>query len=100
MLPVPGITGVTGAQGTGVISVEHEAITGSNVTNKAKIVIVVVSQTAQQAWVKVVENTSTTTEVNTGLTGTNPMEVYVYALDYRGSAKVASVSKHQQVTPA
>ena len=99
-LPTPGITGITGAQGTGVLSVEHEAITGSNVTSKAKIVIVAVSKSAQQAWVKVVDNASTTTEVETGLTGTNPFEVYVYSLDYRGSAKVASISKHQQVTPA
>lgn len=99
-LPTPQGAAATGAQGTGVISVPVTQITGTNVTTKAKIVIVVVSQTASQAWVEVVDNAADTVEVNTGVTGTNPMEVYVYAIDYRGSAKVGSLSRHQQVTPA
>ena len=75
-------------------------ITGTNVTPKAKIVIVVVSQTAQQAWVAVEDNASKDATVNTGLTGTKPLDVYIYAIDYRGSAKVGSLSRYQQVTPA
>ena len=99
-LPTPQGAAATGAQATGVVTVPVTAITGTNVTAKAKIVVVVVSQTAQQAWVKVDDNTTKDIEVNTGLTGTNPFDVYMYAIDYRGSAKVGSLSRYQQVTPA
>lgn len=99
-LPTPGGAAATGAQATGVITVPLVEITGTNVTAKAKIVIVVVSQTASQAWVKVVDNNTASETVNTGVIGTDPMEVYVYAIDYRGSAKVGSLSRHMNVVPA
>lgn len=99
-LPTPQGAAATGAQASGDITVPLVAITGTNVTTKAKIVIVVVSQTASQAWVKVVDNSTASETVATGVTGTNPMDVYIYAIDYRGSAKVGSLSRHQQVTPA
>ena len=99
-LPTPQGAAATGAQATGVVTVPVTEITGTNVTPKAKIVVVVVSQTAQQAWVEVDNNTTKNIEVNTGLTGTNPFDVYIYAIDYRGSAKVGSLSRYQQVTPA
>ena len=99
-LPTPQGAAASGAQATGVVTVPVTQITGSNVTAKAKIVAVVVSQTAQQAWVAVEDNTTKNIEVNTGLTGTEPFDVYLYAIDYRGSAKVGSLSRYQQVTPA
>ena len=99
-LPTPQGTAASGAQATGEVTVPVVQITGSNVTAKAKIVVVVVSQTAQQAWVAVEDNTSKNVTVNTGLTGTQPFDVYIYAIDYRGSAKVGSLSRYQQVTPA
>ena len=99
-LPTPQGAAASGVQGTGAITVPVTEITGTNVTAKAKIVVVVVSQSASQAWVQVEDNTTGNITVNTGVTGTNPMEVYVYAIDYRGSAKVGSLSRHQQVTPA
>lgn len=99
-LPTPGGTAATGAQATGEITVPLVAITGTNVTAKAKIVIVVVSQSASQAWVKVVDNATASETVATGVTGTKPIDVYIYAIDYRGSAKVGSLSRYQQVTPA
>lgn len=99
-LPTPGGAAATGAQATGVITVPLVEISGTNVTAKAKIVVVVVSQTASQAWVKVVDNTTASETVDTGVVGTDPMDVYIYAIDYRGSAKVGSLSRHQQVTPA
>lgn len=99
-LPTPQGAAATGAQATGVITVPITQITGTNVTPKAKVVVVVVSQTAQQAWVAVENNATKNVEVNTGLTGTEPMDVYVYAIDYRGSAKVGSLSRYQQVIPA
>lgn len=99
-LPTPGGAAATGAQATGVITVPLVEITGTNVTAKAKIVVVVVSQTASQAWVQVEDNATASATVNTGVVGTEPMDVYVYAIDYRGSAKVGSLSRYQQVTPA
>lgn len=99
-LPTPQGAAATGAQATGVVTVPVTEITGTNVTAKAKIVVVVVSQTAQQAWVAMDNNTTKNIEVNTGLTGTDPFDVYIYAIDYRGSAKVGSLSRYQQVTPA
>lgn len=99
-LPTPGGAAASGTQASGDITVPLVAITGTNVTAKAKIVIVVVSQTASQAWVKVVDNSTASETVATGITGTNPMDVYIYAIDYRGSAKVGSLSRYQQVTPA
>ena len=99
-LPTPQGAAATGAQATGVVTVPVTAITGTNVTAKAKIVVVVVSQNAQQAWVAVDDNTTKNIEVNTGLTGTDPLDVYIYAIDYRGSAEVGSLSRYQQVIPA
>ena len=99
-LPTPQGAAATGSQADGQITVPVVAITGTNVTSKAKIVVVVVSQTAQQAWVAVEDNASKDVTVNTGLTGTEPFDVYIYAIDYRGSAKVGSLSRYQQVTPA
>lgn len=99
-LPTPQGAAATAAQTTGVVTVPLVQITGSNVTTKAKIVVVVVSQTAQQAWVSVEDNSTKDATVNTGLTGTEPFDVYIYAIDYRGSAKVGSLSRYQQVTPA
>lgn len=99
-LPTPGGAPASGAQASGDITVPLVAITGTNVTAKAKIVIVVVSQTTSQAWVKVVNNTTASETVATGVIGTEPMDVYIYAIDYRGSAKVGSLSRYQKVTPA
>lgn len=99
-LPTPQGAAATGAQADGTLTVPVTQITGSNVTAKAKIVVVAVSQTAQQAWVQVQDNTAGNVTIATGVAGTNPFNVYVYAIDYRGSAKVASLSRHQEVTPA
>lgn len=99
-LPTPQGAAASGAQADGTLTVPVTQITGSNVTAKAKIVVVAVSQTAQQAWVQVQDNTAGNVTIATGVAGTNPFNVYVYAIDYRGSAKVASLSRHQEVTPA
>lgn len=99
-LPVPQGAAASATQADGEVTVPLVAITGTNVTTKAKIVVVVVSQSSNLAFVQVEDNTTASATVATGITGTNPLDVYIYALDYRGSAKVASLSRHQQVTPA
>lgn len=99
-LPTPQGANGTGDQGTGDLTIPVTQITGSNVTQKAKIIVVAVSETAQQAWVNVGDNNTGNVTISTGVTGTQPFEIYIYAIDYRGSAKVGSLSRHYQITPA
>lgn len=99
-LPTPQGAAATGAQADGELTIPVTQIAGSNVTTKAKIVVVAVSPTAQQAWVQVAPNASDSLTISTGVAGTEPFDVYIYAIDYRGSAKVGSLSRYQKVTPA
>lgn len=85
----------------GAVTVPVTQITGTNITDKCKIVVVVVAPAANQAFVQVAENTTNAAlSVNTGIQGSDKIFVYVYAIDYRGSAKVASTSRGHSVTPA
>ena len=99
-LPVPQGAAATGAQADGELTVPVTQITGTNVTQKAKIVVVAVSQSQNMAWVETKDNTAGNVTIATGIAGTEPFDVYIYAIDYRGSAKVGSLSRYQQVTPA
>ena len=99
-LPVPQGAAATGAQINGELTIPVTQITGTNVTQKAKIVIVAVSQSQNMAWVETKDNTAGNVTIATGIAGTEPFDVYIYAIDYRGSAKVGSLSRHQRVTPA
>lgn len=99
-LPVPQGAAASGAQANGELTIPVTQITGTNVTQKAKIVVVAVSQSQNMAWVQTKDNTAGNVTIATGIAGTEPFDVYVYAIDYRGSAKVGSLSRYQQVTPA
>lgn len=99
-LPVPQGAAATGAQADGTLTVPVTQITGTNVTQKAKIIVVAVSQSQNMAWVETKDNTAGNVTIATGIAGTEPFDVYIYAIDYRGSAKVGSLSRYQQVTPA
>lgn len=99
-LPVPQGAAASGAQANGELTVPVTQITGTNVTQKAKIVVVAVSQSQNMAWVETKDNTAGNVTIATGVAGTEPFDVYIYAIDYRGSAKVGSLSRYQQVTPA
>ena len=99
-LPVPQGAAATGAQANGELTIPVTQITGTNVTQKAKIVVVAVSQSQNMAWVETKDNTTGNVTITTGIAGTEPFDVYIYAIDYRGSAKVGSLSRYQQVTPA
>lgn len=99
-LPIPQGAAATGSQADGTLTIPVVAVSGTNITSKAKIVVVAVNQSTGIAWVQVADNSSASLTISTGVTGTNPFDVYIYALDYRGSAKVASLSRYQEVTPA
>lgn len=99
-LPVPQGATASATQADGNLTVPVTQITGTNVTQKAKIVVVAVSQSQNMAWVETKDNTAGNVTIATGIAGTEPFDVYVYAIDYRGSAKVGSLSRYQRVTPA
>lgn len=99
-LPTPGGANPTASSASGDVTVPLTQVTGTNITDKCKIVVVVVCPSANQAFVSVEDNSTASATVSTGITGTNEIFVYVYALDYRGSAKVASSSRAHSVTPA
>ena len=99
-LPVPQGATASAAQANGELTVPVTQITGTNVTQKAKIIVVAVSQSQNMAWVKTKDNTAGNVTIATGIAGTEPFDVYIYAIDYRGSAKVGSLSRYQQVIPA
>lgn len=99
-LPTPGGTAPTAASGNGAVTVPLVEVTGTNITDKCKLVVVVVAPSANQGFVQVEDNATASATVNTGIAGTDEIFVYVYALDYRGSAKVASASRGHAVTPA
>lgn len=98
-LPVPQGAAASATQADGNLTVPVTQITGTNVTPKAKIVVVAVSQSQNMAWVETKDNTAGNVTIATGIAGTEPFDVYVYAIDYRGSAKVGSLSRYQQVIP-
>ena len=99
-LPVPQGATASAAQANGELTVPVTQITGTNVTQKAKIIVVAVSQSQNMAWVETKDNTAGDVTIATGIAGTEPFDVYIYAIDYRGSAKVGSLSRYQQVIPA
>lgn len=99
-LPVPQGAPASAAQADGTLTIPVTQITGTNVTQKAKIVVVAVSQSQNMAWVETKDNTASNVTIATGIAGVEPFDVYIYAIDYRGSAKVGSLSRYQKVTPA
>lgn len=75
-------------------------VTGSTITDKAVVVVVVVDKTANAAYVGSAKNEAGTMEIPGTFLAANELDCYAYLLDFRGSAKVGSVSVHKQVTPA
>lgn len=99
-LPAPAVGTVTATQADGTVTVPVTQIQGTNITQKCKIVAIAVSETSNMAFVQTSDNTTGNITLNTGVVGTNPFHIYVYALDYRSSAKVGSTSVYKTVTPA
>ncbi len=75
-------------------------VAGSTITDKAVVVVVAVDPTNNSAYVGSALNSAGTLEIPGTFAATAKLDCYAYLLDYRGSAKVGSVSVYSQVTPA
>jgi len=67
---------------------------GVTISAKAKVVIVFVDDVNNFAIVGSALNSAGTIDITTPVPPTGSFEVYYYLLDYRGSSKISSVSKH------
>lgn len=72
----------------------------TNLTSKAKLVVVAVNAESNVAVAKDVALDAETVTVDMPLISGEVTHVYYYVIDYRGSSRVGSVSGHVQGTPA
>lgn len=72
----------------------------TNISEKAKLVVVAVDPEAKVAVADSALLTAETITVTMPLTAGNPVHVYYYVIDYRGSSRVGSVNGYQTGTPA
>ena len=99
-LPAVNTFAATASVGENKITANWTAVTGSTITAKAIVVVVAVDKAANAAYVGSALNTAGTLEISGTFTAANNLDCYAYLLDFRGSAKVGSVSVYKQVTPA
>lgn len=74
--------------------------TATNITEKAKMVVVAVDPEAKVAVAASALLSAETITVSMPLTAGNAVHVYYYVIDYRGSSRVGSVNGYQTGTPA
>lgn len=97
-LPIPGDFAPTADSSSGKITATWTPVTGSTITAKSKIVVVAVDQTNNSAYVGDALNSAGTLEITATVGSGVQLDCYAYLLDYRGTAKVASVSTYKQVS--
>ena len=99
-LPAVNTFAATASVADDKVTASWAMVSGSTITNKALVVVVVVDKTANAAYVGSARNEAGTLEIQGTFSATNNLDCYAYLLDFRGSAKVGSVSVYKQVTPA
>ena len=99
-LPAVNSFAATASVGDNKVTANWAMVTGSTITAKAVVVVVVVDKTANAAYVGSAKNETGTLEIQGTFNAANNLDCYAYLLDFRGSAKVGSVSVYKQVTPA
>lgn len=99
-LPSVATFAATASVADGKITATWTVVAGSTITEKAVIVVVAVDYATNTAYVGSALNAAGTLEIPGVFNATNKLDCYAYVLDYRGSAKVGSVSVYKQVTPA
>lgn len=99
---LPSVTAfaATASVADGKITATWTVVAGSTITDKAVVVVVAVDYNNNSAYVGSALNAQGTLEIPGVFDATNKLDCYAYLLDYRGSAKVGSVSVYKQVTPA
>lgn len=99
-LPAVNTFAATASVGDNKVTATWAMVSGSTITAKALVVVVVVDKTANAAYVGSAKNEAGTLEIQGTFNAANNLDCYAYLLDFRGSAKVGSVSVYKQVTPA
>lgn len=99
-LPAVNTFAGTASVGENKFTASWAGVTGSTITAKAVVVVVVVDKAANAAYVGSALNTAGNLEIQGTFNAANNLDCYAYLLDFRGSAKVGSVSVYKQVTPA
>lgn len=96
-LPRP--TGFTATAPAGLASINATwtPITGVSISDKARVVVVVVSQTANFALVGSALNSAGTLSLPGSIPASTQLHVYAYLIDYRGSSRVGSRNIYQAV---
>ena len=99
-LPTVSTFAATASEAGGKLTATWTAVKGSTITEKALVVVVAVDATNNSAYVGSALNSAGTLEIEGTFSQTANLDCYAYLLDFRGSAKVGSVSVYKQVTPA
>jgi hypothetical protein len=99
---LPGPTAVTAnaTKSANTCVINWTAAVSSIITTKAKVVGIVCDVTNDQAWVQAELNSAGTMTIPIQTDTGHALDVYVYLIDYRGSARVGSLSQYQTVTVA
>ena len=99
-LPAVNSFAATASVGDNKVTATWAMVSGSTITAKAVVVVVVVDTTANAAHVGSAKKDAGPLEIQGTFNAANNLDCYAYLLDFRGSAKVGSVSVYKQVTPA
>lgn len=98
-LPTVATIDITAGEGSGTATATWTPVKGSTITDKALVVVVAVDATNNSAYVGSALNSARTLEIEGTFSQSANLDCYAYLLDFRGSAKVGSVSVYKQVTP-
>lgn len=98
-LPAVSTVAITASEAGGKATATWTPVAGSTITEKAVVVVVVVDSANNSAYVGSALNTAGTLEISGTFSTAANLDCYAYLLDFRGSAKVGSVSVYKQVTP-
>jgi hypothetical protein len=97
-LPAPTAVSITVPAARDKVVAEWTAAVGASITEKAKVVVVVVNKPSNFAVVGTALNTAGTLEVPATVPAGAALHAYVYLIDYRGSTRVGSQSSYFPVT--
>lgn len=99
---LPTVSGLTvAAWGTsGTITATWTKPTATNLSEKARMVVVMVDKTANVAVAADALLSAETIDVPMQGTSGNKIDCYYYIIDYRGSSRVGSISQYTSGTPA
>lgn len=99
-LPVVTDFAVGGYTTTGTITATWTKPAATNLSEKARMVVVMVDNTAKVAVAADALLSAETISVPMTGTAGNRIDVYYYIIDYRGSSRVGSISQYTSGTPA